>query len=110
MLPLTHRLRTTEDFRVIRRAGKKYVYEGLIVHIYQGFFGDQPTRVGITTGKDCGNSVARHRLSRRIRGAMASLVDQLPVGSGVVIRALPTATEEWDIHGALADFTRKVGS
>ena len=110
MLPSVHRLRKSEDFRLIRRTGKKYVYEGLIIHISQGFFGDQPTKVGVTAGKDCGNSVVRHRLSRKIRGAMAPLVDQLPVGSGIVVRALPAALKEFDIRGSLVDFTHKVGA
>ena len=110
LLPSVHRLRKTEDFRLIRRRGKKYVYQGLIIHISQGYFGEGPSQIGITVGKDCGNSVARHRLSRRIRGAMSSVVDQLPQGSGVVIRALPTATENIDIAAELIDFSIKVKS
>ncbi len=110
MLPSHHRLRKSEDFRAIRRMGRKHVYPGFIIHIYQGFFGDQPTKVGITVGKDCGNSVARHRMSRRIRGAIAPLVHQLPSGSGVVIRALPAAAQEPDLQGSFKDFTVKVGS
>jgi ribonuclease P protein component len=110
VLPSHHRLRKSEDFRAIRRTGKKYVYPGFIIHISQGFFGDQSTKIGITAGKDCGNSVARHRMSRRIRGAIAPLVHQLPPGSGVVIRALPAAADDGDLQGSLKNFTVKVGS
>ena len=110
MLPAIHRLRKSEDFKKIRRSGRKYVYPGLIIHISQGIFIGSPSRVGITVGKDCGNSVARHRLSRRIRGAVAPVVTHLPPGSGVVIRALPTATEDFDITAALGDFLRKVST
>lgn len=107
MLPSVHRLRRTEDFREIRRIGKKYVCSVLIIHVSLDYFGTEPSRVGITVGKDCGNSVARHRLSRRIRGAAVALVGRLPVGTGVVIRALPSAAVGIDLSKEFNDFFHK---
>jgi len=101
MLPAVHRMRSSEDFRQVRRRGRKYLAPGLVVHISQGFFTPGVSKVGITVGKDCGNSVARHRLSRRIRGAMSPLVSQLPAGTGVVIRALPQPGGGVDIGSSL---------
>jgi len=101
MLPAAHRMRSSEDFRQVRRRGKKFLVPGLVVHISHGFFTTGLSKVGITVGKDCGNSVARHRLSRRIRGAMSPLVSQLPPGTGVVIRALPQATEAVNLSTSL---------
>ena len=101
MLPAAHRMRSSEVFRQVRRRGKKFLVPGLVVHISQGFFSAGVSKIGITVGKDCGNSVARHRLSRRMRGAMSPLVSQLPPGTGVVIRALPQATEAVDLSTSL---------
>jgi ribonuclease P protein component len=110
LLPSIHRLRKSGDFQAIRRRGKKHVYPSLIIYILPGFFPDGPTQIGITVGKDCGNSVARHRLSRRIRGAVAPVVSQLPPGCGVVIRALPQLKDDQDFSDTLTDFADRVKS
>ncbi len=110
MLPAVHRMRSSEDFRQVRRRGKKYIVPGLVIHGSQAFFAPGASRVGITVGKDCGNSVARHRLSRRIRAAMAPLMTQLPPGYGIVIRALPEATEDVDVSMSLQRFVDQVTS
>lgn len=102
MLPTSNRMRRSDDFRIVRRRGQKIVSECLIIHILQGVYGQESPRVGITVGKDCGNSVARHRLSRRIRGAIAQQIEVLPPGCGVVIRALPAASQTDDLNQVLA--------
>jgi len=93
MLAAQHRMRSSGDFVVVRRRGKKVVIPGAVFHIYSGMYGDSPTRVGLTVGKDCGNSVKRHRVSRRIRAALRPIVNELPVGTGLVIKALPQIHE-----------------
>ena len=110
MLPFVHRMRKPQDFQRTRRTGRKFVSSGLVIHISQGIFGSDPTRVGITVGKDCGNSVARHRISRRIRGAVQPLIGELPSGSAMVIKALPTCDEQFDVHGAVAKAITKITS
>ncbi len=89
MLAAQHRMRSSRDFQFVRRNGKKVVLPGVVMHIYVGMYGDSPTRVGLTVGKDCGNSVERHRVSRRIRAAIKPVVEFLPVGTGLVIKSLP---------------------
>jgi ribonuclease P protein component len=89
MLAAQHRMRSSQDFLLVRRYGDKVVLPGLIMHIYTGTYSDGLCRVGLTVGKDCGNSVQRHRISRRIREAMRPVVEHLPAGSGVVVKALP---------------------
>lgn len=49
------------------------------------------TRVGFVVSKAVGNSVVRHRVSRRLRHQMAERLGQLPAGTAVVVRALPPA-------------------
>jgi ribonuclease P protein component len=70
---------------------------GLIVHVYTGMYPGRATQVGLTVGKDCGNSVQRHRTSRRIRAAIRPVVPKLPPGTGVVVKALP------EIHAVVLD-------
>ena len=51
------------------------------------------TRVGFVVSKAVGNSVVRHRVSRRLRHPRAERLGQLPTGTAVVVRALaPAAT------------------
>ena len=47
------------------------------------------SQVAFAVGKKVGNSVVRHRLTRQLRHAMALNIARLPVGSQVVVRALP---------------------
>ena len=48
-----------------------------------------PAVVGLVVGKPVGSSVARHRVSRRLRALLAARLDLLEAGSGTVVRALP---------------------
>lgn len=89
MLAAQHRMRSSRDFQSVRRNGKKILVPGLVIHIYTGMYGLTPSRVGLTVGKDCGNSVQRHRASRRIREIMRPVVQRLPVGTGLVVKSLP---------------------
>jgi ribonuclease P protein component len=105
MLAAQHRMRNSRDFQSVRRNGKKVLTPGLVIHIYLGMYDATPTRVGLTVGKDCGNAVQRHRASRRIRAAMKPVVQRLPVGTGLVVKALPqihtTILEPEDIMQSL---------
>lgn len=52
-----------------------------------------PPRVGFVVSKAVGNSVVRHRVTRRLRHLMRDRLAGLPSGTGVVVRALgPAAT------------------
>lgn len=48
-------------------------------------------RAGLIVGRSVGGSVQRHRVSRRIRGALRKVISEVPQGSLIVIRALPGA-------------------
>jgi len=62
--------------------------------------GDGRLLVGYIVSKAVGNSVVRHRVTRRLRAIMASHLGAIPPGTGVVIRALPTAADTG--YGALS--------
>ncbi|KXF85784.1 ribonuclease P [Rhodococcus ruber Chol-4] len=48
-------------------------------------------RFGFVVSKAVGPAVIRHRVARRLRHICATLVDEVPVGADVVVRALPGA-------------------
>lgn len=53
--------------------------------------GQGPTRVGFVVSKAVGNSVVRHRVTRRLRHLVRDRLGTLPSGCTLVVRALPPA-------------------
>lgn len=53
--------------------------------------GRQPARIGLVVSRAVGNSVHRHRVSRRLRAQVALRLDRFAAGSATVVRALPDA-------------------
>ena len=90
MLPKTHRLTNSEDFRRTVRSGRRSVTPTVVVHgAFDG--GDGPVRFGVTVSKSVGGSVVRHRVARQIRHGILGKLADVPSGSRWVIRALPAA-------------------
>lgn len=53
-------------------------------------------RAGFVVGRAVGNSVVRHRVTRRLRAAVREQLDRLPPTADLVVRARPeAATAEW---------------
>ena len=48
-------------------------------------------RAGFVVGKVVGNSVVRHRVTRRLRAAVLEELPRLPSGADLVVRARPEA-------------------
>lgn len=93
MLPAANRLRTAADFQDTTRRGSKAARGSVVVYVLRTA-DDYSPRVGTVVSRKLGGSVVRHRAARRIRGAMAPLVGTLPMGSRVVVRALPGADSD----------------
>jgi ribonuclease P protein component len=102
MLPAAARLRRSEDFREVMRRGTRAGRRRLVVHALQA--PDPPARLpvppstvaqgaraGFVVSKAVGNSVVRHRVSRRLRHLVAARLGTVPAGSSLVVRALPPA-------------------
>jgi len=124
MLPADHRLTSPDDFRRTIRSGSKQVTPTVIVHCSRldrvdrvdGMESTAPARFGITVSKAVGGSVVRHRVSRRIRHAIADAMKdpsiEIPPGSRWVLRALPRAAEAdvaSDVRTAIARTVLKSG-
>ncbi|ONI67808.1 ribonuclease P protein component [Kribbella sp. ALI-6-A] len=111
MLPPSHRLRRSDDFRRAVRSGRRAGRRALVVHYLSGTglagTSDDAARVGFVVSKAVGNAVVRNRVHRRLRAVMASRLPDLPTGSLTVVRALPaSATASYaelvaDVDGAL---------
>ncbi|TKG73327.1 ribonuclease P protein component [Prauserella endophytica] len=89
MLPVNARLRRSEEFRAVMRGGARAGRRRLVLHALAGSGGQ--SKAGLVVSKAVGNSVVRHRVSRRLRHLLADRLGTLPAGSALVVRALPAA-------------------
>jgi ribonuclease P protein component len=92
MLPTAARLRTPADFQRVTRSGDRGAAAALVVHVERNG-GDEPSRAGFVVSKKIGNSVVRHRVVRRLRAVVAERLPEMPVGTALVVRALPAAAD-----------------
>ncbi|RSD20092.1 ribonuclease P protein component [Amycolatopsis eburnea] len=98
MLPAAARLRRSEDFRVVLRRGSRAGRRRLVVHALT----TDPSgaadavlsaaRAGFVVSKAVGNSVVRHRVTRRLRHLVSARLGTLPPGCALVVRALPPSS------------------
>lgn len=91
MLPSRYRLHSRSEISRTIRHGARARRGSLVVHVQVGDGGDAPARAAFAVSKSVGDSVTRHRVVRRLRGLVPPLLDRLPGGSDVVVRALPEA-------------------
>lgn len=99
MLPRRHRLTRPHDFGAVLRAGRgrsgRAATRYLVVHRRlldpAGATQTPGPRVGFVVSKQVGGSVVRHRVTRRLRAVLAPALTALPVGTDLVVRALPEA-------------------
>jgi len=90
MLAAPSRLRQSADFQATVRQGVRAGRSNLVVHLLRRQIA-APARIGFTVGAQVGGSVTRHRLTRQLRAVSRPLVAELPAGTDVVVRALPSA-------------------
>lgn len=90
MLPTPHRLTTRREIDRAVRSGRRAGRPTLVVHLA---LGPEPTppRIAFAVSKAVGNSVVRHRVTRRLRALVAARIGDLAPGTTAVIRALPPA-------------------
>lgn len=97
MLPASSRLTTAADFQQTVRRGRRAGGSLVVVHLVTENV-DKATsgsgasgRVGFVVSRAVGNAVIRNRVRRRLRHLVRERLDVLPVGSRLVVRALPAA-------------------
>jgi len=92
VLPRGSRLHTAADFSEVVRRGRRASRSLLTVHALVGAPDESgpagtPARAGLVVSKAVGNSVVRHRTSRRLRHLLCERLVALPTGTRVVVRA-----------------------
>lgn len=98
------RIRRPVEHRTIVRSGRRAAVGVVTVHLLHTV--DGPARAGLVVGKNVGNSVARHRVSRRLRHLLGDRLVSLAPGTLVIVRAgagaaAPGANLDGDLDGAL---------
>ena len=89
------RLRSPAEFRHVRAVAPRGWPHPLLV-MYAAPNELARTRVGITVSGRVGNAVVRNRVRRRLREALSSRFDRLPLNSDVVVSARPaSARASW---------------
>lgn len=109
MLPSTVRLRNSLEISQTLKAGKRYAAKHLVFHIAQS--NNPESRFAFAVGKNVGNSVIRHKVTRRLRHLVMDNYQKFPAGSDVVVRGLPgceRASHE-ELQTSFTDALAKVG-
>jgi ribonuclease P protein component len=73
------------------KSGARFSAKLVVLNVAQS--SNEHTKVAFAVGKNVGNSVIRHRVTRQLRHAITPLLGQFPTGSHVVVRALPGASQ-----------------
>jgi ribonuclease P protein component len=104
VLPAQARLRRRPEFTTVVRSGRRVGRPTMVLHYLpdRGHV-DRPAaprgpvdavsgpRAGFVVGRAVGNSVVRHRVTRRLRAAVLHELHRLPAGADLVVRARPEA-------------------
>lgn len=61
----------------------------MVVHLQIMEDAESGPRAGLVVSKAVGGAVVRHRVARRLRHLLVPRIGSLPVGTRVVVRALP---------------------
>ncbi len=96
MLPARYRLTSRADISRTIRHGQRARRGALVVHVVSvnattADVHGTPARAAFAVSKAVGDSVTRHRVVRRLRAVALPLLDRLPSGTDVVVRAMPEA-------------------
>jgi ribonuclease P protein component len=91
MLPASARLRKSSEISAVMKSGTKFSAKLVVIHVTQT--SSEHTKVAFAVGKNVGNSVVRHKVTRQLRHAITPLINNFPAGSHVVVRALPGASQ-----------------
>ncbi|HEX7404786.1 MAG TPA: ribonuclease P protein component [Candidatus Nanopelagicaceae bacterium] len=99
MLPHNARLTSPDDFARTTKSGFRVTSGSLVGYLYLTST-SVPAKCGLIISKSVGGSVVRHRVARQIRHGLQLHLKELPLGSLLVVRALPGSTS--------ADFTEEL--
>jgi ribonuclease P protein component len=87
MLPAALRLSATTQITATLRAGRRHASPYFVLHVVKT--NDSNAKFAFAVNKKVGNSVVRHRITRQLREIVQQNLAGVPVGSHIVVRALP---------------------
>ena len=87
MLPNSARIKSSSDFALVTKLGRRITSNSLIGYLYSSN-SNTSAKLGLIVGKSVGNSVVRHRIARQIRHAVREEINNFPKGSLFVVRAM----------------------
>jgi ribonuclease P protein component len=101
VLPAQARLRRRPEFTTVVRSGRRAGRPTMVLHylperpehVAGGSVPPPGARAGFVVGKTVGNSVVRHRVTRRLRAVVAAELHRLPTSADLVVRARPEAAD-----------------
>ncbi len=89
MLPAQYRMTRSAEFGTTVKHGVRAVQPDIVVHARREAEGGP--RIGLVVAKSVGSAVQRHRVARRLRHVVRTVMAELAPGDRVVIRALPSS-------------------
>ncbi|MGY1740455.1 MULTISPECIES: ribonuclease P protein component [unclassified Blastococcus] len=97
MLPAQARLRRRPEFTAVVRSGRRAGRPTMVLHLLPERPEPAPEgagpRAGFVVGRAVGNSVVRHRVTRRLRAVVREELHRVPPTADLVVRARPEAAE-----------------
>ena len=107
MLAWANRVTRPADFRTAVRRGRRVGTSAVVLHVFdrsQERPGSEPSRFGFIVTKAVGGAVTRNLVRRRLRAVSRELLQTLPDGRDVVMRALPGSEQvPWaTLHAEIA--------
>jgi ribonuclease P protein component len=118
VLTAARRLRRRVEFSDTVRGGRRGSRGSVVVHLVlpaepvRAELPERPARAGFVVSRAVGGAVVRNKVRRRLRHLVRDRLGELPVGTDLVVRALPAAAERSylelaaDLDAALASARR----
>ncbi len=91
MLAASARLHKSKQISAAMKNGKRSTSKLLVLFVAKG--DSIEAKVAFAVGKTVGNSVVRHKVTRRLRHILSQELPNFPAGCHVVVRALPGAAD-----------------
>jgi ribonuclease P protein component len=88
VLPAANRLRTSKEFELVTKTGGRANSHSLVLYFKVAPSLAAIPKVGLIVNSSIGGSVVRHRISRKLRHAIAPRLAEFPKHTQLVIRVL----------------------
>lgn len=93
MLPAQYRMTRSTEFGLTVSRGTRAAQPDLVLYTRADEAGEPGPKIGLVVSKAVGNAVQRHRVSRLLRHAARTILEDLGPTERVVIRALPSSRD-----------------